>query len=106
MMVLKFCELVGTFILNKISLIMQKQNNVGLYRDDGLGIARNLSRPNIERKKKEVIKIFKSLGLSIAVTTNATSANYLDFDLTADIHKRYRKPSDEPIYINKTYLYQ
>ena len=58
----EICKLVGAFILNKISPIMQEQNNVGLYRDDGLGIFRNLSRPNIERKKKEIIKIFKVLG--------------------------------------------
>ena len=57
---------------------MQEQHNVGLYRDDCLCIFRNLSRPNIEKKKKEIIKIFKSFGLSIAVTTNVTSANYLD----------------------------
>ena len=76
----EICELVGTFILNKISLIMQEQNNVGLYRDDGLVIFGNLSLPNIERKKKKIIKIFKSFGLSIAVatTTNVTSPNYLD----------------------------
>ena len=30
---------------------MQEQNNVGLYRDNGLGIFNNLSQPNIERKK-------------------------------------------------------
>ena len=36
------CELVDTFILNKISSIMQEQNSVGLYRDDGLSIFRNL----------------------------------------------------------------
>ena len=30
---------------------MQEQNNVGLYRDDGVGIFRNLLWPNIERKK-------------------------------------------------------
>ena len=36
------CELVVTFILNKISSIMQEQNSVGLYRDDGLSIFRNL----------------------------------------------------------------
>ena len=49
-------------------------------------------RPNIERKKKEI-------GLSIAVTTNILSANYLDvsFDLTTDICKPYRKLNDEPI---------
>ena len=44
---------------------MQEQNNIGLYSDDDLGIFRNLSRPNIERKKKEIIKIFKSFGLYI-----------------------------------------
>ena len=84
----KICELVGTFVLNKISPIMQEQNKVGLYRDDGLGIFRNLSRPNIDRKKKEIIKIFKSFGLTIAVTTNVTSANYLDvnFDLKNSRH--------------------
>ena len=98
----EICELVGTFILNEIGPIMQEENNVGLYRDDGLGIFRNLSRTNIDRKKKEIIKIFKNFGLSIAVTTNATSGNYLDvnFDLTTEIYKPYRKPNDEPVYIN------
>ena len=96
-------EVVGTFILKKINPTMQEQNNVGLYRDDGLGIFRNLWRPNIERKKKEIIKMFKNFGLSITVTTNVISANYLDvnFDLTKDISKPYRKPNDEPIYINR-----
>ena len=82
---------------------MQEQNNVGLYREDGLGIFRNLSRPNIERKKKEIIRIFKNFGLSITVTTNVTCADYLDvnFDLTKYIYKPYRKPNDEPVYINR-----
>ena len=76
------CELVGTFIFNKISPIMQEQNNVGLYRDDGFSIFRNLA---------------------ITVTTNITSANCLDvnFDLTKDIYKPYRKPNDQPLYISR-----
>ena len=78
MVVLKF---VITFILNKISPIIQEQNNVGLCRDDALGIFSNLSRSNIERKKKEIIKIFKSFGLSFTVTSIVTSANYLDVNL-------------------------
>ena len=61
----EICELVSTFILNKVSPIMQEQNNVGLYRDNGMGIFRNLSRPNIERKKEEIIKIFKIFGLQL-----------------------------------------
>ena len=76
------CELFGTFIFNKISPIMQEQNNVGLHRDDGLGIFRNLP---------------------ITVTTNITSANYRDvnFDLTKDIYEPYRKPNDQHLYINR-----
>ena len=31
------CELVGSFILNKLTSIINK-SNMGLYRDDGLGI--------------------------------------------------------------------
>ena len=51
-----------------------------------------------ERKKKEIIKIFKSFDLSIAVTSNITPVNPLNvnFDLTTDIYKSYRKPNDEP----------
>ena len=38
-----------------------------------------------------MIKIFKSFGLSITLTTNVTSANYLkvNVDLTKDIYKPY-----------------
>ena len=54
----EICELVGTFIL-KISCIMQEQNNVGLYRDDGLGIFRNLLQPNIEKRKKRSLKCLR-----------------------------------------------
>ena len=99
----EICELVGTFIFDKIGPIMQEQNNIWLDRDDSLGILRNLSRPNIERKKKDIIKTFKSFGLSITVTTNVTSDSYLDvnFDLTKDIYKPYGKPNDEPVYINR-----
>ena len=74
-----------------------------MVRDDGLRIFTNLLRPNIEGKKRETIKIFKSFGLSITVTINVTPANYLDvyFALTKDIYQPYWKPNDEPAYINR-----
>ena len=52
-------------------------------------------------KKKEITEIFKSFELSIIVTTNVASANYLEnnFDLTKDIYKPYMKPNGEPVYI-------
>ena len=43
----EICELVGTLTLNKISPIIQEQNNVALYRNEGLSIFRNLAGSNI-----------------------------------------------------------
>ena len=54
------------------------KENIGLYRDDGLGISRNISRPEIERKKKDLIRIFKNHGLSITVKTIQKVAEFFD----------------------------
>ena len=48
------CELVGSYIQSKLTDTMNKED-VGLYRDDGLGIFRNISRLEIERKKKAIV---------------------------------------------------
>ena len=42
------CELVGTFLLHKLSLKYNK-NNIGLYCDDGLAIYKNISGPKSEK---------------------------------------------------------
>ena len=47
----ELCELVGSFILNKLTSIVNK-SDIGLYRDDRLGIFYNVLKPEIERKKK------------------------------------------------------
>lgn len=88
----QICDLVGTFILSKISCIVEEQNSVGTYRDDGLDILRNMWWANIERKKQEIMKITESFMLLITVTTTVTSANDLDvnFDLTTDIYQLKR----------------
>ena len=41
------CELVGIFILYKLST-KYKKNNIGLYRDDGLAFFKNISGPKSE----------------------------------------------------------
>ena len=48
------CELVGTYILTQLDTVF-KNENIGFYRDDGLGIFRNLSGPAIERKRKAIV---------------------------------------------------
>ena len=53
----KVCELDGLFILYELTSMFNK-SDIGLYRDDGLGIFQNVSKPEIERKKKAIVKVF------------------------------------------------
>ena len=98
----EICELVGIYIQNKLCKLMNKKD-FGLYRDDGLGILRNTSRPEADRKRKSIIKIFKECGLSITYEVNKKSVYFLEirFNLNQQTYKSYRKPNNEPVYINK-----
>ena len=58
----EICELIGTYMLSLTSHLVNP-TDIGLYRDDGLSVMRSCGRPEIERKKKELIKIFKDNGL-------------------------------------------
>ena len=64
------CHLVGLYILD----ILTKEfghDQIGLYRDDGLGCFQNLSGPESENVKKNLCKISKQSGLSISVECNS-----------------------------------
>ena len=89
-------------MLNKLSNIINREN-IGLYRDNGLGICQNMSKTEVERLKKKIVKIFKESGLSITIKSNLKSADFLDvtFDPVNNTYKPYRKPNNEPQYINK-----
>ena len=95
------CELVGLYILHTVSTKLPNFN-FGLYRDDGLGIHRATTYPNMERTKKMLTKIFKDNGLQITIQTNLQTVDFLDttFCLQTNTHKPYRKPGNDPIYIN------
>ena len=62
-----------------------------------------MSGLEIERKEKQIIKIFKYCGLSIAIKTNLKSANFLDIPLNLEdnTYQPNRKSKSESIYINK-----
>jgi len=95
------CELVGLFILDDICNTYGK-HNIGLYRDDGLAIFKNTPGPQAERIRKDIIRRFKAHGLNITIQTNLKIVNYLDvtFNLTNSTYYPYRKPNNEPQYIN------
>ena len=63
-------ELAGIYIQNKLYKLMDKKKDFVLYRDDGIGILRNTSQPEADRKRKNIIKIFKECGLSITCQIN------------------------------------
>ena len=96
------CELVGTYILNKLKNVTNK-GNIGFYCDDGFGIFQNIPKTEIERKKKQIVKVFKDCGLSITIKCNLKSVDVpvVTFDLVNHIHKPHGKPNNKPLYINK-----
>ena len=67
------CELVGTYMLSQITTVI-RSSDIGLYRDDGLGVMKRLGKPEIERKKKRIIQIFKDNGLKVIVQAHLRSA--------------------------------
>ena len=96
------CELVGSFLLYKISEKYDK-NSIGLYRDDGLSLFKNKSGTQLERIKKNLQKTFKDFGLEIVAESNLRIVNYLDVTLNLNngSFKPYHKPDDIIQYINK-----
>ena len=94
------CQLVGTFLLEKVSEICNK-SNIGLYRDDGLSIFRNKSGTQLEKMKKKLQRLFKEHDLEITAE-NLKIVNYLDvtFNLKDGTFRPYHKPDDQIQYIH------
>ena len=49
------CKIISIFLLHLLDDIIA-QENLGLYRDDGLGIFKNVFGPKMKRKKKDIQK--------------------------------------------------
>ena len=96
----EICELVGAFLLNKLAESIDK-DSIGLYRDDGLAVIRG-SGHVVDATRKGIIGVFKQYGLRITIEANLSVVNYLDvtFDLSTGQYCPYRKPNDQPMYID------
>ena len=96
------CELVGSFTLAKLCNVLQREY-VGLHRDDGLAIVKQMTGSELERKRKKIFETFKKCGLAITIKTNLFVVNFLDiqFNLLSGTFKPYRKPNSDPIYVHK-----
>ena len=89
---MSFCELIGAFMLNCLEHVFTK-DEIGLYRDDGLGIIRNASGPETDRKRKRIIDIFKQYGPTLVMHTNLKEVDFLDvwLELNNDISNHTEK---------------
>ena len=87
----EICELVGIYILSRLSNIIDK-NNYGLYRDDGLLVLRNVNVQKIDGIRKKDIQLFKDSGFLIDIKTNLKIVNFLDitFNLNNGTFKHYK----------------
>ena len=94
------CELVGLYLLPKLETLFGK-GFVGLYRDDGRSATHGRGQ-DIDRKRKKLVEIFKMEGLKITVESGLSQVDFLDvtMDLKSNKFFPYRKPDDEPLYIN------
>ena len=95
------CELIGIFMLHKLST-QYKKGDIGLYRDDGLAILKNISGSESERMKKNIQSTFKENGLEIIIECNKKIVNFLDItiNLNDGTYKPYHKPDNLIQYIN------
>ena len=100
------CELVGLLVLSQLSNIANKED-VGLYRDDGLVILRNVNSGGTEITNNSIIQIFRDLGFQIEIVTCLHSVNFLEtmLDLKTGTYRPHRKPSDAPPTMH-TYIIQ
>ena len=91
----------GLFLLNNSANKFDK-NSVGLYRDDGLALFKNINGHRADKIRKEFHQLFKENGLSLEIECNLKTVNYLDItlDLNTGTYKTYSKPNDETLYIH------
>ena len=86
------CKIIGIYISTKLQSVLQK-DNARLWRDDGLGVTKELPCPEMERTRKQIIEMFKKLGLSIMIRMNLYVVDFLDiqFNLKMNSYKQYMK---------------
>ena len=76
--------------------------NIGLYRDDGLSVLRNISGQEAEKHKKVIQKNFKDKSLQVIIKCYLKIVDYLDvtFNFNYDTYLPFYKPNEETTCIH------
>ena len=95
-------DLVGLYVLHLLKTEIP-EIDFGIYRDDGLGVHRRIPPTQLNGIKKRILNLFEKLGLKILAEQNLFKVDFLDvtLDLQNETYKPFRKPNDNPSYIDK-----
>ena len=69
------CELVGLYILDKLTRKYGSKDNISLYRDDGLAVLKNTRARSADRIRKNFSDTFEEEGLKITCQANMKIVN-------------------------------
>ena len=91
-------DLVGLYMLFQLKDLGV---NLGLYRDDGLGVL-NKRPQQVERIKKQICQKFRENGLQISVEANRKTTDFLDvtLDLNSNTYQPFIKPNNILQYVH------
>ena len=94
-------DLVGLYILHQLKHI--NGLDLGLFRDDGLGVSRLSPRTNQHRVLEEITRVFNENNLKITIEVNKKVVDFLDvtLDLDLGVYRPYTKPNHNPLYVHK-----
>ena len=92
------CELVGLHLLH---LLRETGVDLGLYRDDLLGVTRLRGR-SLEKMRQRIHTIFLENGLKVIGTVGLEATDFLDIflDLRAGTYRSFVKEGDQPTYVH------
>ena len=79
---------------------LKPKEQLGLYRDDGLGVV-ELPGPESERLRKNIINLFFKHNLRITPEATIKTTDLLDvqFCLKSGVYKPFKKDSSLPLYV-------
>ena len=95
------CELVGLYMLNKITSYIPKEN-LCIYRDDGLAVIRRQSGFKTEKLKQQLHGMAHKMGLKLEIEGPMKVTDFLDlsFNLETEKYSPFRKINNEIQYIS------
>ena len=96
----ELCELIGLAILNELQSVFPP-GNCGLYRDDGLAVARKGRRSNMIKTEGRIRAHLEKMGFKITIVSGLSATDFLDvyLDLGLDTFTPYKKPNSKVKYV-------